>query len=107
MFRFFKELYLTGFTISFRLGGGSWTPRINAWKGVTGVTLIEGAILMGIASWIEMLVGTKLFFNVGPWAIRIAAVALFFANDYVLVTRGHGIRYEHGFNNLEKSRKAL
>ena len=104
---FFKELYLTGFTLLFRIGGSSWTPRINAWRGVTGIAIIEAVILIGIEWWIEMLIGTRFSFDSDRLAIGIASVALFFANDYVLVARGHGIKYEREFNNLKKFRKVL
>jgi hypothetical protein len=74
--RFFKEIYLTGFTLGFRVSGSSWSSGMNAGKGVAGVTLIEAAILMGIEGWTEMLVGTRFSFNSSPWPLRIAAVAL-------------------------------
>ena len=107
MFRFFKELYLTAFVLGFRVSGSSWTPGLNAGKGVAGVTLIEALILMGIEEWIEILVGTRFSFNSSPWALRIASLVLYFVNYYILVTRSHGIKFEGEFNNLKKSRKAI
>ena len=80
---------------------------MNAGKGVLGVTVIETVILMCIAGWIEMFVGTRFSFHSEPWTIRIACVALYFANYYVLVSRGHGITFEREFTHLEKSRKVL
>jgi hypothetical protein len=45
MFRFFKEIYLTMFTIGFRFRmpkrlGGGWGPDVDAAKGVAVITLI-------------------------------------------------------------------
>lgn len=107
MFRFFKEIYLTGFTLGFRSGGGSWTPRINAGKGVVGVTLIEWAILIGIVGWIEMYFGTRFLLSAGKWAVGITFLALYYANYHILITRGHGITFEREFPHLKKSRKVL
>ncbi len=78
---------------------------MNAGKGTLGVALISGAILMGIEAWIEIFVGTRFSFDTSPWAIRIAALALYFANYYALVTRGHGIKFEREFTPQKKSRK--
>jgi hypothetical protein len=107
MFRFLKELYLTGFTLGFRVSGSSWSPAMNASKGVGGVSVIEWIILVVIAMWIELHFGTKFFFTTGKWAVRIACLALYLINYYVLVIRGHGIEFEREFSNLEKSRKNL
>jgi hypothetical protein len=107
MFRFFKELYLAGFTLGFRVSGSSWSPAMNASKGVGGVSVIEIVILMGIAAWIEIHLGSKVFFTAGKWAVRIACLAIYLINYYVLVTRGHGITFGSEFNHLKKSRKNL
>jgi hypothetical protein len=107
MFRFFKELYLTGFTLGFRVSGSSWWPSMNAGKGVLGFAVIEWIMLVVIAVWIDIYLGTKFFFGVDRWTIRIVCVALYFANYYVLVARGHGIKFEREFPHLEKSRKNL
>jgi hypothetical protein len=105
--RFFKELYLVGFTLGFRASSSSWTPGLNAGKGVAGVTIIQVLIFMAIEGWIEMLVGTRLSFDTSPWAIRIAALALYLANYYVLVTRGYGIKFEREFDSLKKPRRVF
>jgi hypothetical protein len=107
MFRYFKELYLTWFILGFRVSVNSWSSGMNAGKGVLGVTLISGAIIMGGELWIELLVGTRFSFHTNPWTIRIAALALYFVNYYVLVTRNYGIKFEREFTHLQKSRKVL
>lgn len=105
MVRFLKEIYLVGFTLGYKASSKSWSPSLNAGKGVAGVTIFEVLILMTIEGWVEMFFGTRFSFNTSPWAIRVAAVALYFANYYVLVVRGYGIKFEHEFNDLSKSRK--
>ncbi|MCX6894466.1 MAG: hypothetical protein NTZ16_02965 [Verrucomicrobia bacterium] len=107
MFRFFKELYLTCFTVFFRFGGDRRTPRINTSIGVAGVTLIEWVSLVGIAGWIDILTGTKSILSADKWAIRIAFLALCFVNHYILISRGHGITFEREFANLKKSKKVF
>lgn len=93
------------FALGFRFAGNRWSYPSNLGKGIAGVTLIEGLILMVIASWIEIYLGTRFHFN--PWPIRIAYLALCLPNYYILVTRGHGITFEREFSHLEKSRKNL
>ena len=107
MFRFFKDIYFTAFTIFFRAASSTWTPGINAGKGVAGVALIESAFLLAIASWIDVLVGTKSLLDIPKWATIVAFFALCFANRYPLVGRGHGITFEREFTNFTKSRKVL
>jgi ABC-type transport system involved in cytochrome c biogenesis permease subunit len=80
---------------------------MNAGKGVAGVTVIEGFILMSIEVWIEMYFGTRFLLSASKWAIGIAFLALYYSNYYVLVSRGHGITFEREFTTLEKSRKVL
>lgn len=107
MFRFFKEVYLTGFTLGFRSGGSSWTYRINASKGAVGVALVEWVILIGVEAWIEILIGVRSHLDYFRWAVMIALFTLWFANYYVLVIRGHGTKFEREFSDLDKSRKTL
>jgi len=112
MIHFFKELYLTAFTIGFRFRapqqlGGGWGPDTDAAKGVCAVTLIEAAILMGIMDRIEIYLEINMFSHVSRWTIYIAVLALYLPNRYVLITRGHGIRFERTFKNLTNSRKVL
>jgi hypothetical protein len=107
IFQFLKELYLAEFTSFYKASSGSWTPGINAAKGATGVALFEWIILAGIASWLDILAGTRFLLQFSKLAIVIAFFALYFVNYYVLVTRGHGIKFEREFNNLKKSKRTL
>jgi len=105
MFRFLKEIYLTGFTLGFKFACERWTPLINLGKGVTAVALFEAFILMGIAGWIDVYLGSRTFLSASKMAVGIAFLVLCAANHYILVIRGHGIKFERDFSNLEKSRK--
>jgi hypothetical protein len=113
MIRFLKELYLTGFTLGFRarmpekLGGG-WGPVIDAGKGVAILSLIILINLTNIRGWIEIYIGTRFSFDSSRWAQWAIALIFFYANYYVLVTRGHGIKFEREeFKSLKISRKVL
>lgn len=105
MIQFFKELYLTGFTLGFRFASDRWSYPSNLGKGIGFVTLLEGLILTGIAGWIEMYLGTRFLLNAGKVTIWIVYVALGFANYYILIIRGHGTKFEREFSNLPKAQK--
>jgi len=109
--QFFKELYLTCFTILFKIPGG--TPRSKAVSAVTAIAVIEGLFLAGITSWIDIFMGTRFLLSdsnslpSSKLVILLFFLALCFANNRFLVTRGHGIKFEREFNNLKKTRKIL
>jgi hypothetical protein len=106
MFRFFKELYLTAFSLLNKLP----TRRGNEFGRIGGaigaITVIEWFNLVNISACIEMMVGKRLLYFSKPVVI-IAFFALFLVNVYALYIRGHGIKFEHEFDNLKKSRKIL
>ena len=108
MIRFFRELYLTWFTLGFRFRTGrGWGPIIDAGKGVLFALIIQLLILSGIEQHIEIFIGTRLLFNSGIWVFIPAGLAIYFANYWVLISCGHGIRFEREFDNLNKPRKVL
>ena len=105
MIRFLKELYLAEFTFFYRASSKSWSHGYNAGKGAAGVSLILSLILMGISLWIEIFTRSQFLPVLSRWETWIASLAFIVGNYYILVIRGHGIRYEHGFNNLNKSKQ--
>ena len=107
MFRFFKDLYFACFTFFFRVGIYRWSLPIERSKAVACVTVIEWFILIEIAAWVEMFFGTRLLLNNGKWIVWVTYLALCLPNYYVLLIRGHGIRFEREFTHLKKSRKTL
>jgi hypothetical protein len=111
MTRFLKELYLTGFTIGFRLRfpqkyGGGWGAKMDAGKGVLIVSIIMLLILKGAELYLEIFIGKQFSFDSSIWA-KIAILLLYFANYYPLIIRGYGIKFEREFNELEKARRTL
>ena len=100
------------FTIGFRcrmpqrLGGG-WGPDVDAGKGVAVISLILLINLSNIKDWIEIYVGARCFYDFNRWPRWVVGAAVFLVNLYVLVLRGHGIKFEQRFTNLTKSRKVL
>jgi hypothetical protein len=107
---FFKELYLTVFTLGFRFRvperyGGGWGPIVDAGKGVGLVWFVEFLILKGIEAYIEIHVGRRFSFDSSQWEKVAITLALYLPNYYILVTRGHGIKFERAFTELNKSRK--
>jgi hypothetical protein len=106
MFQFLKELYLAEFTSFFKASSSSWTPGINAAKGAVGVAIIEGIILVAIDAWIEVLVGKRLLLpNLQRWEICIAFLILYISNYYVLVTLGHGLKFERNSSNIKRAKR--
>lgn len=105
MFQFFKEIYFTAFIIFFRAGSADWTPTINASKGVAAVALIESAFLIGIASWIDIYFRIKSLFDNSKLTAILAFLILCAVNHFLLVVRGHGIKYEREFSHVTKNRK--
>jgi len=78
---------------------------MNAWKAVSGVTFLGTVLLVVIESWVDVLLRRD--FLLGRWTTGIGYFALFFANYFTLVHRGHGIRYEREFSGFKTSKKML
>jgi hypothetical protein len=110
MFRFLKEIYLTGFTILFKL---SRAKKISYRTGgaATIITLIEAFNLTNISSWIDIFAGKQIVPRLSEPEIILVFLVLAYLNLYLLIicgfTFGHGLPFEHEFNNLKKSRKIL
>lgn len=106
MTRFFREIYLTGFTIIFRL---SRARNINYKAGgaVGAVTMIEWLIFVGISGYIEMILDKKHLFLFSKPVVIVAFFALWLMNDYMLCVCGHGIKFAREFDSVGKSRRIL
>jgi hypothetical protein len=107
MLRFLKEIYLTSFTILFRLGGGEWPHEINAWKGVVGIALIQGIVLLAIEGWLEIFTGSRFLPHIPKLAVVAAFLILSFCNYYGLVLCRHGVVFEQEFDKFARSKKIL
>lgn len=113
MIRFLKELYLAEFTAFFKAWSNSrwsssWKPSLSlkAGIGVAGVSLLIALTLIGISMWIEIIMGKRVIVpHISKLTVWIASLVVYLANYYALVIRGHGIRFEREFNNLEKSKQ--
>lgn len=115
MIKFLKELYLTAYTLGYRSPGkaGGW-QRLNRQvgiimdqgKGVLLVSMILIFIFLGIMNFIEIRIGRK--FSVDSTLNgALLVLADYYVNLYILITRGHGIRFEQEFNQLRKTRRVL
>ena len=115
MIRFLKDLYLTSFTLGYKSGiAGGWQRvnrrfgvKMDQGKGVLLVSLIELFLLKGIESCIEIRSGSRLSFDSSLGPIVVISFAIYCANYYVLIVRGHGVRFKHDFKSLERSRKVI
>jgi hypothetical protein len=110
MIRFLKEIYLTGFTLLFRLSRAK-KITYKAGGAMTIITLIETFNLLNISLCIEMFVGKQIVPRFSEPEVVLAFLALGFLNLYALFfcgfTFSHGIKFEREFDNLKKSRKIL
>lgn len=104
MIRFLKEIYLTGFTIVFKISRAR-KITYRAGGAITIITLIEWFNLLNISSCIEMFIGKQFSPRLFEPEVLLAFLALGFLNSYVLFIRGHGIKFEREFENLKKSRR--
>lgn len=105
MIHFLKEFYLAEFAFFYRASSKSWSHGYNAGKGAAGVSLFAAIIIMCISLWIEIFTGNQFLPVLSRWETLIASLAFVFVNYFVLVIRGHGIRFEREFNNLPKSKQ--
>jgi hypothetical protein len=102
MTRFVKELYLAGFAIIFRHARVKETGY-KAGSAIGLLTVVEWLILIGASGYVQIFLGSK--YLLPKSAVVIAFLVLFFLNGYVLFFRGHGVRFAHGWDSLEKSRR--
>ncbi len=100
--QFVKEVYLAGYAVCFRLSRAR-NVNYKAGGAIGFITLIEWFIFLGILSYVQISIRSKFVFS-KPIVI-IAFIALFFANQYFLTVRRHGIKFEREFDSLEKSRR--
>jgi ABC-type transport system involved in Fe-S cluster assembly fused permease/ATPase subunit len=106
MIRFLKELYFVGFVFFYRASNKSWSHSINLARGAAGVSFFGWIMLLTISMWVEIFDGRQ-FLVFDLWKVGIAIFAIYCVNYYVLVIRGHGIRFEREFNNLKKSKQTF
>jgi hypothetical protein len=108
MIRFLKELYFAEFTSYFRVNKKWFSRGWNLGQGCAGVTIFMCLILVGISGWIDILVGKRFLisdaYQLQGWSVSFA---VYWFNYYVLVIRGHGIRFEQEFNHLKKSKQTF
>lgn len=102
---YLKEVYLTLFVVFYRVFANAWTPGINAWKGVGGVTVLEALVIISASSSLNLSLGAQAVEGIEKWMIVLGTVALFFANYFVLIARSHGLRFEREFADLDRSKK--
>ncbi|HEV2329141.1 MAG TPA: hypothetical protein VGY56_10175 [Verrucomicrobiae bacterium] len=102
--RFLKEIYLTGFAVTFNLSRVK-DIAFKAGGAIGLLTVLEWLLLIGISGYLEMFLNKKLTL-IKP-IIIIAFFTLFTVNGYFLYFRGHGIDFATKFHNLKKSRRVL
>lgn len=97
-----RDLYYALFLIPFRVGARSWTPDINAWRGVALVTMLEGGTLIGVVLWVQKFAHIQFEFGNIWTALRI--VALFGGNYWFLIGTERGPEFERDLTTSERAR---
>jgi hypothetical protein len=99
---FVKDIYLTAFTIIFRISRSKKTSY-RAGAAICAVTVIESLFLVAVAGSIGVSLGQKL--NFSRVVTVVAFIMLGLINQYLLFVRGYGTEFEREFDALEKSRR--
>lgn len=106
MIRFLKDVYLTGFTIVFRISRAK-AIGYKVGGACAILTLVEWFNLVNISSWLDIFAGKELLPRFSEPEVLLAGFVFFSINVYVLFTLRHGIKFEREFDYLAKSRKIL
>ena len=67
----------------------------------------EFALIFSMAGWCDVMVGEPSLLNVPKWVSLILLGVLYAANDYPLVGRRIGTRFDTEFMKFKQSRKSL
>jgi hypothetical protein len=91
--------------IFFEFGRENWTPAINAWKAVAGLTLIQLCLVFTISCWLGYLMGAPVSTEVPTPVVYVIAALLGILNYHFLVTQRQGTNYEQEFYRLPSRSK--
>jgi hypothetical protein len=100
---FVRELYFSVFMLFYSYFSSRWSRHMNAVKGATGVSFIEGLLFLSVGGWVEMIRHSHLPLDRG--ILVLISLAIYAGNIYMLVIRGHGIAFELEFRNFRKSKR--
>ena len=81
------------------------TPETNAGMAVAFLTLVECFAILGIACWVDILLGTKILAEFPKWAVFIFILILCAPNYYVLVSKGSGAAFAKEFAHFGKYKR--
>jgi hypothetical protein len=96
-----KTIYLGMFLVLFK--SSRWpTPEANARISAAFLTLIEFFAILGIACWVDILLGTKAMSDFPKWSVFVFFLVLCIPNYHVLISKGYGARYVDEFAHFSK-----
>lgn len=98
-----REVYLSVFVLFYRYFAGQWSATMNAHKGVAGVSIVQGVIVITLENWIGAFTGRRL--ELDRWVLWIVIVLIYAANYYFLVIGGTGVAFEKQFGTFPKSKQ--
>lgn len=101
--RFFKEVYLTAFTILFRIN--LWGPQTAQGVSAASIALIQSGVLLGIDLLVDDFSRTKILPTIPKWVFLLLYFVIAALNLYFLVFRRHGIKFEREFSHFKTGKK--
>jgi drug/metabolite transporter (DMT)-like permease len=72
-------------------------------KGISGITLVIGALIYGAYNWLQILVLRRI--PPPTWVMWTSAIAVYLLNNYVLSRRG--IAFRKDFDDLPRQKRIL
>jgi len=100
------QIYLTLFTVFFRIGRSAWSASMNAVKAVSVVTLIQCLLFTSIPLSIEVLLKRRVLW-LPQWKFYAIYFLFFATNRYLLVNCRYGTVFEQNFDAMDRSRRRL
>ena len=97
IFRGAVELYLSVFVLFYRIAIG-WTGRAKTSAAAIGLSVVELLFLMTVWTWIQTV--THTYMHIESWVLVVALLAITAPTDYLVVNRGHGLKFEKEFRRF-------
>jgi hypothetical protein len=102
-----KNIYFTVFLLFFRFCHKAWSHEMNINKGVVGVTIVQGWLLVGTNTWLYYATGNKSLMAIPKPFFFLFFALLFALNYYALVRHGRAEEFNGEFSKFPTRRKVF
>jgi len=97
IFRGVVELYLSVFVLFYRIAIG-WTGSAKTHAASIGLSIVEALFVLTVWTWIQLV--TRTYVHIESWVLVVAVFAITTPTDYLVVIRGHGLKFEKEFRGF-------